>query len=185
MLRGPALIVLTGASGAGKSTVGNHLALECGFTRVITCTTRAPRPGEVHGVHYIFLTIDEYATELKNGNMILPGYFNENHYGTRRSDLEGLLAAGKDVVLLLERQGALDIRDIYKETKIFYLGAPIELMHKRAIERGTPKEEVLRRHKSEPPLSKNEAWKEGFIYLDTTEANIPAVARLILECLVG
>ncbi len=107
----PLLILISAASGAGKTTLVN-LLLEAqpNLTRAITCTTREPRVGEVDGVDYHFFTAEEFLKRLHAGNFVEHATVYGHSYGILKSELLGKLRAGKDVLLNVDVQGAATIR---------------------------------------------------------------------------
>jgi len=108
----PLLILISAPSGGGKTTLCN-LLLEArrDMTRAITCTTRAPRPGEKDGVDYHFFDAAEFLKRLQAGNFIEHATVYGNSYGILKSELLGKLREGKDVLLNVDVQGAATIRE--------------------------------------------------------------------------
>jgi guanylate kinase len=108
----PLLILISAPSGAGKTTLSNLLlAAQPHMTRAITCTTRAPRPGEKDGVDYHFFDAAEFLKRLQAGNFIEHATVYGNSYGILKSELLGKLREGKDVLLNVDVQGAATIRE--------------------------------------------------------------------------
>ena len=107
----PLLILISAPSGGGKTTLVNLLlAARPQMTRAITCTTRAPRPGESDGVDYHFFTATEFLRRLQAGNFIEHATVYGNSYGILKSELLGKLREGRDVLLNVDVQGAATIR---------------------------------------------------------------------------
>src|SRR3954453_13003844 len=101
-------LVLCAPSGGGKGAITEALlARESGLHRSVSVTTRAPRPGEVDGVHYHFITTDAFAAALSNGDLLEWATVLRGHtsYGTPRAPVEAALAAGKDIVFDIDWQG--------------------------------------------------------------------------------
>jgi guanylate kinase len=106
------LIVLSAPSGGGKTTVAQQvLANRAGIARAITCTTRAPRPGERDGVDYYFLDKAAFLAHVENGDFLEHATVFGNSYGTLKSEVAGNLGQGKDVLLVIDVQGAATIRN--------------------------------------------------------------------------
>lgn len=109
------LIIISGPSGAGKSTVVRELKAKCDLPLVysVSATTRPPRPGEVDGIHYFFLTHDEFARRKQAGEFLeCKEVFGRGHwYGTLRDQVATGLAAGKWVILEIDVQGAMSVID--------------------------------------------------------------------------
>jgi guanylate kinase len=139
------LIVVSGFSGAGKGTLMKRL-LEShdNYALSISMTTRAPRPGEVHGQHYFFVNQDEFETNIQNDGLIEYAQYCGNYYGTPRAYVEQCLQDGKDVILEIEIQGALKVKKKFPEAVLLFVTPPsAEELRKRLIERGTETKEVI------------------------------------------
>ena len=105
------LVVLTAPSGAGKTTLGERLLAGIpGLCRIITCTTRAPRPGEVQGRDYNFMPPAEFKRRLARGEFIEHARVHGNLYGTLRKNVRDTLRSGRDALLIIDVQGAAQIR---------------------------------------------------------------------------
>jgi len=142
---GPArgrLFVLSGPSGVGKSTVLREirrLVPELWYS--VSATTRGMRPGEIDGVNYHFLTDEQFAELVASGELLEWAHFAGNHYGTPRVPVEQRLAAGDDVLLEIEVQGARQVRaapGLGTEAVLIFLAPPsFEELARRLIGRGT------------------------------------------------
>ncbi|MFM7748963.1 MAG: guanylate kinase [Opitutaceae bacterium] len=116
----PLLLVIAGPAGSGKSTLCDRLLKEGrGFSRVVTTTTRPPRPGEVNGVHYHFFSADEFRLRLAAGEFLewarVHGDHEDRLYGTLRSSVINPLEAGQNLVLNIDVQGVENFRRIARE----------------------------------------------------------------------
>ena len=108
----PLLVVLSAPSGAGKTTLCQQLmAQRPSFTRAVTCTTRAPRPGERDGVDYHFLSPKTFETRVAAGDFLEHALVYQNHYGTLKSEVRNRLREGRDVILTVDVQGAKALQD--------------------------------------------------------------------------
>ena len=106
------LIVFSGPSGVGKGTVlKEFLADRENVALSVSATTRQPRPGEENGVHYYFLTKEEFLKKVEEGNMLEYAQYNSNYYGTPKDKVDEALAQGRDIVLEIEVQGALLVKE--------------------------------------------------------------------------
>ena len=137
-----ALIVISGFSGAGKGTL--VLSTYDRFALSISMTTRAPREGEVNGREYFFVTREEFDKTVAEGGLLEHATYVGNSYGTPKAYVEKMIAEGKDVILEIEVQGALQVKEIFPEAILLFITPPsIEVLRKRLIGRGTESEEVV------------------------------------------
>lgn len=141
------LLVVSGPSGAGKGTVLEALfQRRAGLFASVSATTRAPRPGEVDGEHYYFLSKERFEQEIERGNMLEYAKYCENYYGSPRGPVEEMRAKGLDVVLEIEVQGAMKVRHNCSDaTLVFIMPPSVEELAKRLRGRGTESEEVVRK----------------------------------------
>ena len=132
------LSVISGFSGVGKGTIVKKLVVEEDYALSISATSRAPREGEVHGREYFFLTRDEFHSMIESDGLIEWAEYVNNFYGTPREYVEERLAEGKDVILEIEPQGALKIKEKYPEAVLIFIVPPnAKELEKRLIGRGT------------------------------------------------
>lgn len=139
------LIVVSGFSGAGKGTLMKRLLEEYdNYALSISATTRDPRPGEVHGREYFFRTTEEFEKMIAQDELIEYAKYVNNYYGTPKDYVMEQLDAGKDVVLEIEIQGALKVKEKYPDTLLMFVTPPsAEELKKRLIGRGTETEDVI------------------------------------------
>ena len=146
------VIVLSGPSGAGKSTLVKAVRAQMPELRFsISCTTRQPRPGEVDGREYYFLTPEEFERRSRNGEFVEEARVFANRYGTLKSEVLDLVRAGADVILDIDVQGAAQIRAAAKrdpelaKAAVFVLISPpsLEILEARLRNRATDSEEQL------------------------------------------
>lgn len=145
------LFVLSAASGTGKSTLLNALRPTADFVYSVSCTTRAPRPGETDGVHYHFISRDEFERRIEAGDFLEYAFVHGNYYGTLRENVVKHLQVGTDVLLEIDVQGAVTVRGhggIIAESlvDIFLMPPSFEMLKKRLLKRGTedPEQMALR-----------------------------------------
>ncbi len=139
------LLVISGPSGAGKGTVCKALLEKSkDISLSVSATTRAPRPGEVDGESYYFLSLETFRSMIDNGEFIEWAAFCENYYGTPRKKVEEKLAEGKDVILEIEVQGAMQVKSKFPEAVfIFVLPPSKEELKNRLKGRGTETDDVV------------------------------------------
>jgi guanylate kinase len=150
----PLLIVISAPSGGGKTTLCQGLlAARPGVTRAITCTTRAPRSGERDGLDYHFLQVGDFERRVEAGEFLEHATVHGNLYGTLKSEVLGRLAAGRDVLLNIDVQGAESVRSQAAKDPVLRAalinvfltpGSMIEL-ERRLRKRATDSEEIIQR----------------------------------------
>lgn len=141
------LMVLSGFSGAGKGTLMKKL-LETydNYALSVSMTTRQPREGERDGIEYFFSTKEAFERKIEEGGLIEYAQYCGNYYGTPKAYVEEQLANGKDVILEIEIQGALQIKEKFPEALLLFATPPsIEELERRLRGRGTETEEVIRK----------------------------------------
>ena len=141
------LFLVTAPSGAGKSSLVNALLqLEPAIKLSISHTTRAPRPGEENGREYHFVTVEEFEAMKARGDFLESALVHGNYYGTSRVWIEQRMAAGKDVLLEIDWQGARQVRSQFEGTVgIFILPPSIDALEARLHKRGTDSEATITR----------------------------------------
>ena len=140
------LIVVSGFSGSGKGTLMKELLTRYPDTYAlsISATTRLPREGEVDGREYFFVSKDEFEKMIAKGELIEYAKYVENYYGTPRDYVEKKLDEGKDVILEIEIQGALNVKKMFPDTLLLFVTPPsAEELKKRLVGRGTETMDVI------------------------------------------
>lgn len=140
------LIVLSGPSGTGKGTVCKALLNKHrNISLSISATTREPRAGEIHGKHYFFTNREEFEKRIGNNDFLEYANVFSNYYGTPKSFVDEMLASGKDVLLEIDVQGALKVKENSPDGVFIFLIPPsMAELEKRIRSRGTESEEKIR-----------------------------------------
>ena len=139
------LTVVSGFSGAGKGTVMKRLIQKYDdYALSISVTTRKPREGERDGIEYFFKTKEEVETMIENDEFLEYARYVDNYYGTPRFYVEEMLAKGKNVILEIEIQGAMQIKAKNQEAVLIFVTPPsFEELRNRLVGRGTETADVI------------------------------------------
>ena len=141
------VIVLSGPSGCGKNTVYEALVrLDPSLTQTVSATTRAPRTGETDGKDYYFITEAQFREKIAGNEFIEYVRYGENYYGTLKSEVARLLALEKTVVLIIEVNGAMNVKRLFPDaTTVFILPPSMEVLRQRLGKRGENTDEEIER----------------------------------------
>lgn len=145
------LIVISGPSGAGKGTIcKSFMERNKDVVLSVSATTRSPRKGEVDGVNYHFMTKEQFKDKIEADDFLEYAEVYDNFYGTPKSNVEELLESGKDVILEIDIQGALKVKENAEDgVFVFVLPPSMEELKQRIIKRGSETEEsLMKRFKS-------------------------------------
>lgn len=138
------VVIISGPSGSGKGTIVKEMIKDDKYALSISVTTRSPRVGEEDGVHYFFKSKQEFEEMIHKGELIEWAEFCENYYGTPKSYVEKMLREGKDVILEIEVQGALKVKESNPEAVLIFIVPPsLTELKNRLVGRGTEKEEII------------------------------------------
>lgn len=141
------LIVISGFSGAGKGTLMKKLLQTYeNYALSISMTTRQPRAGEQEGVEYFFTDKEQFEKKIAENGLIEYASYCGNYYGTPKAYVEEQLEAGKDVILEIEIQGALKVKEKFPEALLLFVTPPSAAeLERRLVGRGTEEPEVIRK----------------------------------------
>lgn len=144
------LIVLSGPSGAGKDSIIRELKnYYHNFWVSVSMTSRAPRGEEVDGIDYFFVSKEEFEKHIKNNDFLEYAMYNDNYYGTPKSKINDFLDQGKDVILEIEIQGALKIKEEFPEAIFIFIMPPSmgELVRRLKKRNTEDTEKIIKRFK--------------------------------------
>jgi guanylate kinase len=179
-----ALVVLSGPSGVGKSTVVKALRAEHPEVWLsVSATTRFPRPGETHGVHYRFVSREEFAELVESGGLLEWAEFAGNLYGTPRQPVLDNLAAGRPVVLEIDLQGARQVRALMPGAKLVFLAPPSwDELVRRLTGRGTEDAAVVERRLA---VAREELAAEPEFDVTLVNTSVPEVVGQLVALAVA
>lgn len=137
-------VILSGPSGSGKGTIVKELIKEENFVVSISATTRQPRVGEEHGKHYFFKTTEEFEEMIAKEELLEYANFCNNYYGTPKAFITETVKSGKDIILEIEVQGAMQAKSAYPDALLIFIMPPtFEELQSRLIGRGTESDDVI------------------------------------------
>ena len=179
------LVVISGFSGAGKGTLMKALMKEYGdsYALSVSATTRNPRPGEMDGVDYFFVTRDKFEQMIAEDALIEYAQYVGNYYGTPKEYVQQQLDLGKNVILEIEIQGALKIKEKFPDTVLMFVTAPdANELKNRLVGRGTETPEVIAARLSRACEESMGIEKYDYLVInDTIENGISLIDRLICD----
>lgn len=141
------LIILSGFAGSGKGTIVHGLLERYSgeYALSVSATTRAPRPGEVHGQHYFFLTREQFEEMIRRDEFLEYAEYVNNYYGTPEQYVREQLEQGCSVILEIEIQGALKVKEKIPEALLLFVTPPsAQILEQRLRGRGTETDDVIR-----------------------------------------
>ncbi|HIS82658.1 TPA: guanylate kinase [Candidatus Scatenecus faecavium] len=176
------LFVLSGSSGVGKGTVlKGFLDKNPNFMLSISCTTRKPRQGEVDGVNYFFISKDDFKNCIENDKFLEWAEFAGNFYGTKKKYINQCLQEGKDIILEIDTQGALQVKKQMPEAVLIFICPPsYETLESRLRGRHTEDEETIQKRLEQVKVELERAEKFDYkIVNDNLEDAINELSRVI------
>ncbi len=180
------LYVISGSSGVGKGTVlKGFLERNPHYMLSISCTTRKPRPGEVDGVNYFFLTREEFKDCIENDKFLEWAEFAGNFYGTKKKYINQCLEEGKDIILEIDTQGALQVKKRMPEAVLIFICPPsYETLENRLRGRHTEDEATIKKRLDQAKIELERAQSFDYrIVNDDLETAIKSLEDVInKEC---
>ena len=175
------LVVISGFSGAGKGTVVKRLMESGHYSLSISATTRAPRPGEQDGREYFFLSRQEFEQRIQEGRFLEWAEFSGNLYGTPKDYVLEQMEQGRDVILEIEAQGALQVKEQYADAGLIFLAAPtMTKLKERLTGRGTESAEQVERRLRQTVREIEQMHRYDFIVVnDVLESCVTRVQGII------
>ena len=161
------LIVVSAPSGCGKGTILAEVLKNEKFFYSVSATTRSPRPGETDGVNYHFLSKEQFEGLIDRGGMLEYARYCDNYYGTPKDKVDEKLSEGKHVILEIEVQGAMQIREKCPEAVFVFIAPPsVETLRQRLLNRGTETPEVIEKRVSEAAHEISFAYRYDYVIVN-------------------
>lgn len=176
------LVIFSGPSGSGKGTIMKSLLASREDTVLsVSMTTRAPRPGEIDGYHYHFVTREEFQKTIEEDGFLEYAEYNGNFYGTPEAPIRRLLNEGKNVMLEIEVQGAEKVMDHRSDVVSIFITTPsYEELERRLRGRGTEPEEVIQGRMKTSQYELSRAFRYQYIVLnDEVEKAVERIITII------
>lgn len=177
------LFVISGSSGVGKGTlIKTFLSKHPEFKLSVSCTTRAPREGEVHGINYFYLTRDEFEACIERGEFLEWAEFSGNLYGTQRAYVDEKLALGKNMILEIDTKGALNVKKIMPEANLIFILPPsFEELEARLRGRHTETEEAIQKRLNSTKLEmENSKYFDYQVVNDNIESAVKKLEEIMM-----
>lgn len=176
------LIVVSAPSGCGKGTILAEVLKDNNFYYSVSATTRTPREGEVDGINYHFIDRAVFLELIEKKGMLEYAEYCGNFYGTPRKQAEEMLSLGKDVILEIEVQGAMKVRETCPDAVfVFILPPSVNELHRRLQKRGTETEETISKRVAEAESEIGLAHNYDYIMingeLDVAVSDLRAIIR--------
>ena len=176
------LVIFSGPSGSGKGTIMKSLLARREDTVLsVSMTTRAPRPGEIDGYHYHFVTREEFMKTIEEDGFLEYAEYNGNFYGTPEAPIRRLLNEGKNVMLEIEVQGAEKVMDHRSDVVSIFITTPSYAeLERRLRGRGTEPEEVIQGRMKTSQYELSRAFRYQYIVLnDEVEKAVERITTII------
>ncbi|MBQ8088081.1 MAG: guanylate kinase [Clostridia bacterium] len=174
------LFVVSGPAGAGKSEIVRALLKahnDVGLS--VSCTTRAPRPGEVNGVSYHFVTEERFQELIDEGAFYEWAFVHQNRYGTLKSAVEKELAEGRDLLLEIDVQGCMQVLEQNPEaTSVFVCPPSRDNLEKRLRDRGTETEESIRVRLNNVAREVETAYRYDYVIIHYDWSEVPNALQI-------
>ncbi|GFI61055.1 guanylate kinase [Clostridiales bacterium] len=175
------LLIISGPSGSGKGTIVEKLVSDFGYVVSTSATTREPRPNEVEGVHYFFKTNESFEKMIENGELLEYAKFCDNYYGTPKEYVELELEKGNTVILEIEVQGALQIKEKYNDAVLIFTMPPnLKELRSRLRNRGTESDETIDKRIKRAEIELEYFPKYDYIVINNTiDKAVEDVERIV------
>ncbi len=178
------LVVVSGPSGAGKDSIINEVVKNEAINAwvSISMTSRNMRKNEIEGVHYFFVSKEEFETNIQKNNFLEYAEYNGNYYGTPKHKIDEYLNQGIDVILIIEIQGALQIKELIPEALFIFIMPPsMQELKNRLVKRGSDSEDKIMKRFKRAYQEINEVTKYNYVVVnDVLDKAVQKVTSILL-----
>ncbi len=179
------LFVISGCSGVGKGTVINEFMKRNSddFILSVSCTTRNPRPNETDGVNYFFISKEEFEQNIKDGKFLEYACFAGNYYGTKKKYIQQKMDEGYNVLLEIDTQGALQVKEKMSESILIFIAPPsVEELEHRLRGRHTEDEETIQKRLAQVKIELERSQKYDYTVInDNIERAVEEIESIVRE----
>ena len=176
------LFVISGCSGVGKGTIINEFMKRNGkdFVLSVSCTTRAPRQGEINGVNYFFLTQEEFKKNIEEDKFLEHAQFAGNYYGTKKKYIKEKFEQGYNIMLEIETQGALQVKEKMPEAILIFIAPPsIKELENRLRGRHTEDEATIQKRLAQVKVELERSQKYDYTVInDNVERAVDEIEKI-------
>jgi guanylate kinase len=176
------LFVISGCSGVGKGTIINEFMKRNGkdFVLSVSCTTRAPRQGEINGVNYFFLTQEEFKRNIEEDKFLEHAQFAGNYYGTKKKYIKEKFEQGYNIMLEIETQGALQVKEKMPEAILIFIAPPsIKELENRLRGRHTEDEATIQKRLAQVKVELERSQKYDYTVInDNVERAVEEIEKI-------
>ena len=177
------LFVISGCSGVGKGTVINEFMERNSddFILSVSCTTRNPRPNETNGVNYFFISKEEFEQNIKGGKFLEYANFAGNYYGTKKKYIQQKMDEGYNVLLEIDTQGALQVKEKMPESILIFIAPPsVEELEHRLRGRHTEDEETIQKRLAQVKIELERSQKYDYTVInDNIERAVEEIESIV------
>ena len=180
------LFVISGSSGVGKGTVlKEFLKKNPNFKLSVSCTTRNMRDGEIDGINYHFLNKDEFIKGINENDFLEWAEFSDNYYGTKKSFVQAELNAGNNIILEIDTQGGLQVKNIMPDAILIFIAPPsFEELEKRLRGRKTEGETVIQKRLAQAEREQQDSKSYDHVIInDTIPDTVTDLEKIVFKYL--
>ena len=183
------LFVISGCSGVGKGTVINEFMKRNSddFILSVSCTTRKPRPNEIDGVNYFFISKEEFEKNIKEDKFLEYAQFAENYYGTKKKYVQQKMEDGYNVILEIDTQGALQVKEKMQQAVLIFIAPPsVEELENRLRGRHTEDEATIQKRLAQVKIELERSLKYDYTIInDSIERAVEEIESIVRKNVAG